>query len=38
MIASFLAGALETLLLPVGLLVLVLVWWTWSVRRRRREF
>lgn len=34
MLASFLTASLLTLLLPVGLLVLVGVWWSLSVRRR----
>jgi hypothetical protein len=37
-LASFLGGSLLTLLLPVGLLVIVAAWWTWTVRRRGREF
>jgi hypothetical protein len=34
MLASFLAASLLTLLLPVGLLVAVGVWWTFAARRR----
>jgi hypothetical protein len=34
MLASFLTASLLTLLLPVGLLVLVGVWWVWTARRR----
>jgi hypothetical protein len=34
MIASFLAGSLLTLLIPVALLVLVGAYWTWMARRR----
>lgn len=34
MLASFLTASLLTLLLPVGLLVLVGVWWSVAVRRR----
>jgi hypothetical protein len=33
-IASFLTGSLLTLLLPVGLLIVVGVWWTVVLRRR----
>ncbi len=33
MIASWTAAALETLLLPAGLLVLIAVWWSWARRR-----
>jgi hypothetical protein len=32
--ASFLAGSLLSLLLPVGLLVVVAVWWGTILRRR----
>jgi hypothetical protein len=34
MLASFLTASLLTLLLPLGLLVAVGVWWTWTARRR----
>lgn len=34
MLASFLTASLLTLLLPVGLLVLVGIWWTIAGRRR----
>ena len=34
MLASFLTASLLTLLLPVGLLVLVGLWWTLVGRRR----
>jgi hypothetical protein len=34
MIASFLTASLLTLLLPVGLLIVIGVWWTWVVRGR----
>jgi len=34
MIASFLTASLLTLLMPVGLLIVIGVWWTWVVRRR----
>lgn len=33
-IASFLTGSLLTILLPVGLLIVVGVWWTVVLRRR----
>jgi hypothetical protein len=32
--ASFLTGSLLTILLPVGLLIVVGVWWTVVLRRR----
>ena len=31
---SFLTGSLLTLLIPVGLLVVIGIYWTWVVRRR----
>jgi hypothetical protein len=34
MIASFLAGSILTLVLPVGLLILVAIWWGTIMRRR----
>jgi hypothetical protein len=34
MLASFLTASLLSILLPVGLLIVVGVWWTWTVRRR----
>lgn len=34
MIASFLTGSLLTLLIPVGLLIVVSVYWYWIVRSR----
>jgi hypothetical protein len=34
LIASFLAGSLLSLLLPLGLLVVVAVWWGTILRRR----
>jgi len=34
-IASFLAGSLLTLLLPVVVLVLIGGWWMWAVRSRK---
>jgi hypothetical protein len=34
MLASFLTASLLTLLLPVGLLVVVGIWWTLVARRR----
>jgi len=34
LIASFLAGSILTLLLPVGLLIAVAVWWGTILRRR----
>jgi hypothetical protein len=34
MIASFLTGSLLTLLIPLGLLIVVSVYWYWIVRRR----
>ncbi|HEX5247111.1 MAG TPA: hypothetical protein VFW41_08260 [Gaiellaceae bacterium] len=34
LIASFLAGSLLSLLLPVGLLAAVLIWWGTILRRR----
>ena len=34
LIASFLAGSILTLVLPVGLLVAVGVWWVTILRRR----
>lgn len=35
MLASFLTASLLTLFLPVGLLILVGVWWALTARRRR---
>lgn len=35
MLASFLTASLLTLFLPVGLLILVGVWWAVTARRRR---
>lgn len=37
MVASFLTGSLLTLFIPVGLLILVGLYW-WLVARRRDEF
>jgi hypothetical protein len=37
MVASFLTGSLLTLLIPVGLLIAVGVYW-WLIARRRDEF
>jgi len=34
MIASFLTGALLTIFIPVGLLIVIGVYWTWIARRR----
>ena len=34
MLASFLTASLLTLLLPVGLLVVVAIWWSVAARRR----
>jgi hypothetical protein len=34
LIASFLAGSLLSLLLPLGLLAVVLLWWGTILRRR----
>jgi hypothetical protein len=34
MLASFLTASLLTLLLPVGLLVVVGIWWSITARRR----
>jgi hypothetical protein len=34
MLASFLSASLLSLLLPVGLLVVVGIWWTMAARRR----
>jgi hypothetical protein len=34
MIASFLTGSLLTLLIPLGLLILISVYWWWIVRHR----
>ena len=34
MLASFLTASLLTLFLPVGLLVIVGIWWTMVARRR----
>ncbi len=36
-VASFLTGSLLTILLPVGLLLLVGIWWVWSVRSREER-
>ena len=36
MIASFLAGSILTLVLPVGLLIAVGIWWGAIMRRRSR--
>ncbi len=33
-LASFLTGSLLTIFLPVGLLLLVGLWWAWATRRR----
>jgi len=35
--ASFLAGSLLTLLLPLGLAAAVFVWWGLALRRRSRS-
>jgi hypothetical protein len=37
MVASFLTGSLLTLLIPVGLLIVIGLYWWW-VARRRDEF
>jgi cytochrome c-type biogenesis protein CcmH/NrfF len=37
MLATFLTGSLLTLLIPVGLLIVVAVYWVW-IARRRDEF
>ncbi len=37
MVASFLTGSLLTLFIPVGLLIVVGLYW-WLVARRRDEF
>jgi hypothetical protein len=37
MVASFLTGSLLTLLIPVGLLIVIGLYW-WLVARRRDEF
>jgi cytochrome c-type biogenesis protein CcmH/NrfF len=37
MVASFLTGSLLTLFIPVGLLIVVGLYW-WAVVRRRGEF
>jgi hypothetical protein len=37
MVASFLAGSLLTLFVPVGLLVVIGIYWLW-IARRRDEF
>ncbi|MCW2963106.1 MAG: hypothetical protein JWO17_358 [Actinomycetia bacterium] len=37
MVASFLTGSLLTLFIPVGLLIVVGIYWWW-VARRRDEF
>jgi hypothetical protein len=37
MLASFLAGSLLTLLVPVGLLIVIGIYWLW-IARRRDEF
>jgi hypothetical protein len=37
MLASFLTGSLLTILIPVGLLVVVGLYW-WALVRRRDEF
>jgi hypothetical protein len=34
LVASFLTGSLLTVLLPVGLLVAVAIWWAFVIRRR----
>jgi hypothetical protein len=34
MIASFLTGSLLTLLIPVGLLIVIGLYWSWVARRR----
>ena len=34
MLASFLTASLLTILMPVGLLIVVGVWWAWALRRR----
>jgi hypothetical protein len=34
LVASFLTGSLLTILLPVGLLVLIAIWWALVIRRR----
>ncbi len=37
MVADFLTAALVTLLLPIGALVLLIVWWTVVARRASRR-
>jgi len=37
MVASFLTGSLLTLFIPVGLLIVIGLYW-WRVARRRDEF
>ena len=37
MVASFLAGSLLTLFIPVGLLVVIGIYWLW-IARQRDEF
>jgi hypothetical protein len=37
MVASFLAGSLLTLFVPVGLLIVIGIYWLW-IARRRDEF
>jgi hypothetical protein len=37
MIGSFLAGSLLTLFVPVGLLIVIGIYWLW-IARRRDEF
>jgi hypothetical protein len=37
MVASFLTGSFLTLLIPVGLLIVIGIYW-WLVARRRDEF
>jgi hypothetical protein len=32
--ASFLTGSLLTLLIPLGLLIVIAVYWSWVARRR----
>jgi hypothetical protein len=34
LVASFLTGSLLTVLLPVGFLVLIAIWWAVVIRRR----
>lgn len=35
--ASFLAGSILSLVLPIVLLIAITIWWTIAVRRRSRD-